>query len=265
MILYKTIKVPLIAEAESLTIGFFDGLHLGHKFLLDNLSASKGKGKSALVTFSNHPRSFFSKKAFPLISSLEQKLTLLQSYKIDFLFLLPFDKKIADTPFSVFLKNIHTVFPFKKLLLGKGSAFGKNREGTEEAVKNLAPSLSFTPSYFALQTQKGSSLCSSKIREEIQKGNLSFVESLLGRRYSLYLNSQNSFEGEKKLFSIKDLCLPPEGDYVCSKHNFPLKILKKSLLQIELPSTQDISYPVEIFPQKKKNLNEKVSVPIFIK
>ncbi len=246
VIIYKNLDVPLIKEAESVTIGFFDGVHLGHQALLQALQKEKNKGKSALITFLNHPLSFFTKKSPPLIYPLSQKLSILEEYGIDFIFLLPFEKTLANTSYTTFLQKIHAVFPFKKLLLGKNSLFGKNREGNEAAVKAFVSSLKAESYYLDLAKNQEEIISSTKIRQEIAKKNFPLVEKLLGRKYSIWLEDWHFLQENRASFYASNLSLPPPGKYTCSKKAFSITISSEKNIEI-YPFSEALSLPLEIF------------------
>ncbi|MBI3211687.1 MAG: FAD synthetase family protein, partial [Simkania negevensis] len=144
------------------------------------------KGMSALLTFSNHPLSILAPhKNVCLLSSIDQKIALIKEQEIDLLLLLPFTKSLSETPYDLFLRDLHSHFPFSYLVLGEEAAFGKNREGNQERLQKIANELLFTVEYLPTATLEGLPISSGRIRKALEQGDFSTVEKLLGRPYSL--------------------------------------------------------------------------------
>lgn len=175
-------QIPSLPPPVALTIGNFDGVHLGHQRLLQRL---KTLGTSCVLTFRNHPSMVLRQQLPPPIYPLEQKVKLLEENGVDLLILLGFSYELAEQPSLVFLKKIQETLPFSFLLLGKGAAFGKDRDGDEAHVRALQDTLHFHAEYLPNITLNGRPVSSARIREEIKKNNVHEVERLLGRTYSI--------------------------------------------------------------------------------
>ena len=93
--------------------------------------------------------------------------------------------------YKEFLKKIHFALPFNKLYIGENDAFGKNREGTKEAIKAFAPSLQFMPYYIPKLQENDQIISSSLIRKELASGNLIQAKRLLGRPLSFSYIDKN--------------------------------------------------------------------------
>lgn len=174
-------EIPSLEGPISLTIGVFDALHLGHLYLIQE---AKKRGFCALLTFTNHPSSILRKEPISPLLSLEEKIALLEKAGVDLLIQLPFTPELASLPYTDFLKRVRRFLPFTTLVLGKGAAFGKNREGTETNIRAIAPSLGFSPLYLEKKEQKGAPISTSAIRALIAEGKTAQVEPLLGRPYT---------------------------------------------------------------------------------
>lgn len=157
----------------TLTIGFFDGVHLGHQALLKKL---KNHPHSTILTFTNHPQSLFNPPPPPLLIPLNEKIELLKQYA-DEVIALPFTLELAATPFEELLSQ----FELAHLILGQNSAFGKNREGDEEKVKLYAKENNFTVEYIDKLFLDGEPVSSSRIRKALANKNHQLVNQLLGR------------------------------------------------------------------------------------
>jgi riboflavin kinase/FMN adenylyltransferase len=157
----------------ALTIGFFDGVHLGHQALLQAL---RKYPRATIITFSNHPRSVFKPPAPPLLTPIPEKIALLQPYA-DEIIVLPFTLELAAIPFDAFLSEHNP----SHLVLGAGSAFGKNREGNEANVRAYAATHGITVEYIPKLLFQGEPVSSSRIRRAIAAGDLILANQLTGR------------------------------------------------------------------------------------
>lgn len=169
-----------------LTIGSFDGVHLGHQQLLRHLRQAVGqKGSICVITFSNHPSHILPhREPTPLIYSSERKLHYLQKYGVDIVYLLPFTLELAQLSYDQFLHLVHQCYPFELLVLGEGATVGKKREGTPENITALGKKLPFTVEYLPKYRIEGEIVSSGKIREYLQKGDLKKAETLLGHPFA---------------------------------------------------------------------------------
>lgn len=157
----------------ALTIGFFDGVHLGHQVLLKYL---RQHPHTTILTFSNHPQDVIKPPSPPLLIPLEEKLALLKPYA-DELLVFPFTPEFAATPFDALLAQ----FDLSHLILGTGSLFGANRQGTEANVRRYAEKHHFIVEYLPKVLFQGEPISSSRIRSALTSGDLNLVKQLLGR------------------------------------------------------------------------------------
>jgi len=180
MITISSLKdVPKIAKPIALSIGIFDGVHLGHQYLIQEL---KKRGTSVVLTFSNHPSEVLNPHhACSMICSLAERLNLLEQYGVDLTLVFSFTSDIANTPYDRFLKQIHEALPFDYLILGKGAALGKDGEGTEAAIKELSKKLQFEVVYLSKFILDGEIVSSRKIRQLLEDDNKTKAARLLGR------------------------------------------------------------------------------------
>lgn len=157
----------------ALTIGFFDGVHLGHQVLLKRL---RQHPHATILTFSNHPQSVFKPPAPPLILPLEEKVALLKTFA-DEVIVLPFTLEFAATTYDQLLSQ----FNFSHLILGSGSVFGKNREGNEANIRAYAQKQSFIVEYIPKVLLYNEPVSSSRIRRAMAAGDTPLINQLLGR------------------------------------------------------------------------------------
>jgi|SRR5579862_2240779 len=196
----------------ALTIGSFDGLHLGHLSLLNHARSLLPKnGRLIIYTFINHPTHVLSHiPPIPFIYTLEHKLKILQENRVDYVILSTFTKELAQIPFDQFLQKLKKTLQFTHLVLGVGASFGKDRQGNESNVKQLASSLDFQPVYVPKLHLNDETLSSGRIRALIAEAAFSHVARYLGRPYSIY--APLLFKHEHYM-QLNQHCLPPTGTY----------------------------------------------------
>jgi len=174
-------NIPPISGPIALTIGSFDGVHLGHQYLFQQL---KKYGTAAVLTFSNHPAEVLRPdSAPPLIDTLDQKIHRLEIHGIDLALMIPFTQELSSLSYDIFLKQLHKQLPFTHLIFGEGSALGHQAKGTETNIKALAKELNFEAIYLPKFLFEGEIVSSKRIRELINSGNFEQAFRLLGRRF----------------------------------------------------------------------------------
>lgn len=172
----------------ALTIGNFDGVHLGHKKIISEVKniAAKKNIASGILTFEPHPVSFFKGNLASdfRLTTLAQKLRIFAAEKIDYAILLPFDQKMADLKAQDFVEELLVkALNVKHLSVGYDFIFGKNREGNFEILKKLAQQFNFDLSEISAQSKSGQILSSSLIRKLISEGNIVEANQFLGRNF----------------------------------------------------------------------------------
>ena len=182
MIIAKRLEeIPPISGPIALTIGTFDGVHLGHQHLLQQL---KKYGTAAVLTFSNHPAEILRpQSAPPLIDTLEQKIRRLEMQGIDLALILPFTRELSSLSYDNFLKQIHEHLPFTHLILGEGSTFGHQAQGNQANIQAFAKDLQFEARFLPKFLFEGEPVSSKKIRQLISTGNFEQAFRLLGRKF----------------------------------------------------------------------------------
>lgn len=157
----------------ALTIGFFDGVHLGHQTLLKRL---RSLPHATILTFSNHPGGLFNPPAPDLLIPLEEKIELLKQYA-DEVLVVPFTLELASTPYDELLSQ----FDLSHLILGTGSAFGKNREGNETNIRKYAEMRGIAVEYIPKALFNNEPISSSRIRKALAAGERTLAYQLLGK------------------------------------------------------------------------------------
>lgn len=207
-------EIPASTNSLAITLGNFDGVHLGHQALIKRL---KEVGSRALViTFSNHPNEILHKAPITYLTTLPHRLALLQRLGVEELLLMPFTELFAKQTAKEFLLSLKSSLSFNALVLGHDARIGSDRN---KDLSNLSRELSFTLEYLSPVRVQQKIVSSSEIRKCIQRGNLEETRELLGRPYSIFASVQHGQgKGEALGFQtanlpVEDLTLPPFGVY----------------------------------------------------
>jgi riboflavin kinase/FMN adenylyltransferase len=206
-----------------ITIGNFDGIHLGHQAIFNRVKeiALKKNKQSVVITFENHPKTVL-KPDNPTASlcTIKHKLKLIEGMGIDQVILLPFTKDFAKQSADEFLQKVLNVTHFSDLILGEDAAIGRDREGNKEMVGILSSKFGFKVEYIPHVKLEGKRISSTSVRELVTKGLLEEAANFLGRPYSIYETVIKGLGLGKKLtyptanLDVSNLCLPPFGVYV---------------------------------------------------
>jgi riboflavin kinase/FMN adenylyltransferase len=171
------------------TVGNFDGLHIGHRAITDTVVArARACGGTAVVyTFSPHPiRVLRPDQAPRLLTTHEQKLELLESAGIDVLIVEEFDEKFAAVTAEEFVREIlFTRIQPLEVYVGYDFHFGRDREGSMRFLTELGPKLGFSVTIIPEVTMGGSDVNSTRIRNLLLESRVEEVGQMLGRAYSV--------------------------------------------------------------------------------
>lgn len=208
------------------TIGNFDGVHLGHKLLFGEVvqRSYRSKGTSVAVTFDPHPLQILRPQGIKLISTCEQKIELIEQAGIDALLIIPFSKKFAGLSAVQFVDDILCgIIGVKELVVGYDYAFGKGRAGNIDFLKEQGREKGFSVTVIEACYENGMLASSSKVRELVTEGRMADARTLLGRYYQIRGVVQHGQQrGGKEIgFPTANLYMEPEdlipkmGVYVC--------------------------------------------------
>lgn len=165
------------------TIGRFQGVHLGHRQLVDQLGGSDAQSPKVVITFDPPPEDVLLGKIHPKISSSEEKVRLFEELGIDTVFLVPFDQQVAKLTGEEFVQQyILDLFQPKLIVVGYDFAFGKNRSGNVETIKKLANVKTQVVQVESFKN-KGDIVSTSLIRKKILEGDVMRASELLARPY----------------------------------------------------------------------------------
>ncbi len=216
MKIYKEIKgLKTELKKPILTIGNFDGVHLGHQAILKKIvsRAKKTGGSSVVFTFEPHPLKVIAPdKDIKLITSCEEKTRLLEDADVDAVICANFTKKFAGQDPDEFVKNVlHEKIGAAEIYIGHDYAFGKGRKGTISHLKELGKQYGFYVGVIEPVVVDDAVVSSSRIRQLILNGNVDSAARLLGRNYALTgIVVKGAGRGRKLGFPTANIALPSE-------------------------------------------------------
>ena len=189
MITIQSISEYQTEHPTAITIGTFDGVHIGHLKILEKLiqNASKSKLKSAVLTFFPHPRMVLQKDTdIKLLNTLDEKTEILKNLGIDFLIIQPFTKDFSRLSATEFVRDILVNhLKTKKIIIGYDHRFGRNRNANITDLIAYGNSLDFDVEEISAQEIDEVSVSSTKIRKALEKGDIRTANNYLGYYYML--------------------------------------------------------------------------------
>ncbi|MBN1257176.1 MAG: bifunctional riboflavin kinase/FAD synthetase [Planctomycetes bacterium] len=216
-------QAPFSEKSTVLTIGMFDGVHLGHKAVIRRvIKEARARHSTAMVfTFDTHPRGVIDPATKPaMITSLEHRLALFEELGVDITIISPFEGGLANMVAEDFVrKYLVDVFAMELVVLGSDAHFGRNRSGNIGLLKQLGPELCFDVVAVAPVEVNGTPVSSSAIREAVESGDLLQAEAMLGRPVTV-MGSVTAGMGIGRMLTYPTLNLdlhhelhPPRGIY----------------------------------------------------
>jgi len=172
-----------------LTIGVFDGVHLGHKHLISELKerARKQNLMSGVVTFRRHPQEMLSPKTqLPYLTDLEQRVSLLKNEGVEVVVTLSFTPELAKLGVREFIGLLKEYLRMRGLVVGPDFALGKNREGDVKTLRTLGKEMNFSIAVVSPVMVNSEVISSTAIRKALADGNMMKVHNLTGRLFSLH-------------------------------------------------------------------------------
>jgi riboflavin kinase/FMN adenylyltransferase len=171
-----------------LSIGVFDGVHLGHKHLFKQLTlkAQEQNLMSVVVTFKQHPQEVLSPQTkLPFLTSLEQKIRLIKNEGVKAVIPLSFTRELAQISAHQFVSLLKKHLRMRGLIIGPDFALGRNREGNINALRTLGQSMNFSVTVVSPATINGEVISSTITRNALARGDMKKVYDMLGRYFSL--------------------------------------------------------------------------------
>lgn len=201
--------VPRFNKEFTLCIGYFDGVHNGHRYLIHE---SQNEGyKSAVLTFDRSPACFILNKEEECITPLKMKSEIFELMYVDYLFVMKFDDNLMNLTADEFIEKVLKALNPVSIYVGYDFTFGKNRKGNVDLLKK-----NFNVKVPNLITVDGEKCSSSKIRNLIKSGNINKVSEQLGREYSIKGVVVKGLQNGRKL-GFPTANLNPDGNYVLPK------------------------------------------------
>lgn len=206
------------------TIGFFDGVHRGHRFLINQVKevAAKDGLCSALITFPVHPRQVIQTTYRPqLLSSPTEKLGLLETTQVDYCILLPFTQELSLLSAREFMRLLRDKFNIHTLVIGYDHRFGHNRSESFDDYCRYGEELNIHIVRARAYTDGEDKISSSVIRQLLKEGKVSQAEKFLGYNYYLDGTVVDGYKVGRKIgfptanlqVNCSDKLIPSEGVY----------------------------------------------------
>lgn len=170
------------------TIGAFDGVHLGHRQIIAQLKAEAARinGETVIVTFHPHPRKIVSSVPgdIKLLNTLNEKIALLSETGIDHLVVVPFDHRFSNQPAEAYVTDfLYRYFKPHTIIIGYDHRFGKGREGDYHLLEDFGKQLGFEVKEIPEQLQNQIVVSSTRIRQAIAQNDIATANALLGYPY----------------------------------------------------------------------------------
>ena len=170
------------------TIGTFDGVHMGHRKIIAQLKeeAARIDGETVLITFHPHPRKIVSSVPgdIKLLTTLNEKISLLEETGIDHLVVVPFDHQFANQTAEQYVKDfLYTYFKPHTVIIGYDHRFGKRREGNYQVMKEYGKSLEFEVKEISEQIINEIVISSTRIRHALKNHDIDTANQFLGYPY----------------------------------------------------------------------------------
>jgi len=175
--------------SSALTIGTFDGVHIGHQKIIERLNQIKDNTleKSMILTFFPHPRMILDhREDIRMLTTMEEKIQLLEKFGLNELIIEPFTPQFSRLSALEFVRNILVrKLNLKKLVIGYDHQFGKNREGNFDELVTYGELYDFSVEKISAQEIENVSVSSTKIRKAIDSGDIEMANAYLGYAYLL--------------------------------------------------------------------------------
>ncbi|MBI4288810.1 MAG: bifunctional riboflavin kinase/FAD synthetase [Chloroflexi bacterium] len=207
-----------------LSIGVFDGVHLGHRHLIERLleNAAASGALSGIITFKQHPRQVISPEtSITYLTTLDERIGLLRGQGVDFVVPLTFTPEVAQLAARDFVALLQKHLHVKGLVVGPNFALGKGRSGDVAELQRLGDELGFRLVVVPYHVQGRDTVSSTAIRNALASGDMASVNRMLGRTFSLSGPVVSGDERGRLLgfptanVKVKpDTALPGDGVYV---------------------------------------------------
>lgn len=198
-----------------IVVGVFDGLHLGHAYLLRHLTtaARERAARTAVITFDHHPDEILIGAAPPLLCDPDERLEMLAEAGVAITIVQTFDAALRMTPYDAFIRRIADRIDLAGFLMTPDAAFGYERMGTPGAVSALGAELGYDVVVVPPMDLGGHPVRSGEIRASIAAGDLASAAGMLGRPYAIRGTVDTAEASHVRLWFAMPVALPPMGEY----------------------------------------------------
>jgi riboflavin kinase/FMN adenylyltransferase len=196
-------------------VGVFDGLHLGHAYLLEHLvaEAARHDARPMVVTFDHHPDEILTGSAPPLLCDPDERLARLDAAGVEATVVVHFDQRLRETPYDVFVAMLAARAPLAGFLMTPDAAFGYQRGGTPEALAALGLERGFDVVVVPPFELAGTPVRSTDVRRAIAAGDLAGAARLMGRPHGVAGHADDGSGPGCALRFPLPVALPPDGAY----------------------------------------------------
>jgi riboflavin kinase/FMN adenylyltransferase len=265
---FKAVPHPIV------TIGTFDGVHLGHQAIFSKMKeeARKMGGETVVITFFPHPRLVLYQDSTNLkfINTREKKIERLEKIGIDHLVIIPFTKEFARNSSEKFISDyvVKYIHP-SKIIIGYDHHFGKNREGNIALLERLKAKFGYeveeVPPYYV----DGAAVSSTRIRNLLHEGNVKAANKMLGYEYAITGEVvRGKALGRKIGYPTANLELPDEYKLIAANGVYACRVLVrnqtlKGMGNIGVRPTidhGDLTIEVNIFDFDEEIYGEKITI-----
>ena len=183
-------NIPNHMQCAVVTVGNFDGIHLGHQSIIRRVveEARREKCPAVVISFDPHPKKVIhpERRPFYLITSLEEKTRLLEGLGVDTFLLIPFTLEYARTTAEEFVRGLLAErLHIRKIIIGHDTTFGRAKEGNEAFLRDFGRRLGFDVEAMNAVRVGETTVSSTRIREALLAGDVRLAASLLGRPFRL--------------------------------------------------------------------------------
>ena len=243
-------NLPVFRNAV-VTIGTFDGVHVGHRQIINKLKveAIKVNGESVIITFHPHPRKVISSTILGvrLINTLEEKIEVLSGLGIDHLVIVPFTDAFANQPAEDYIRN----FLFEKfhpdtIIIGYDHRFGRERLGDYKLMEKMAPQLGFKIKEIPKHILDEIAISSTNIREAILHNDIEIANKLLG--YTFFFEGKvvdGNKLGRQLGYPTANLKVQDAEKLIPGDGIYAVYVNMKKETQLEKEITEVNSFPIE--------------------
>lgn len=213
MRVFHNLPVPPLTTPSNVSIGNFDGLHLGHQALLRAMTdeAHQHGRLAGVLTFDPHPATVLRPHTpQPYLTTVAERLAVVEDVGLDYAVVYPFTVETAGTPAFAFMSQLTESLRMQALWVGPDFALGRNREGDVDALRVLGRGMGFSVHVLDPQVIGGDEVRSGRIRQHLQEGEVEIAAQLLGRPYRIDgIVVDGAHRGRTIGFPTANLSVPP--------------------------------------------------------